>query len=110
MEFCPRCGMRLVPTKKEKRVVLVCRKCKYERAAQKAETSSRKIDHSPEEQIAVVGAKEQELRTLPTIKMECEKCRNTEAYWWLVQTRGADESPTTFYRCVKCGYTWRDYS
>jgi DNA-directed RNA polymerase subunit M len=28
----------------------------------------------------------------------------------MVQTRGIDESMTQFYRCTRCGYTWRDYS
>lgn len=48
--------------------------------------------------------------TRPTIKIECEKCDNTEAVWWMLQTRSADEPTTQFYRCTKCEYTWRDYS
>ena len=46
----------------------------------------------------------------PTIKIECEKCENGEAVWWMLQTRSADEPTTQFYRCTKCQYTWRDYS
>ena len=45
-----------------------------------------------------------------TIKIECEKCGNDEAIWWMLQTRSADEPTTQFYRCTKCQYTWRDYS
>jgi len=45
-----------------------------------------------------------------TIKIECEKCGNDEAVWWMLQTRSADEPTTQFYRCTKCRYTWRDYS
>ena len=48
--------------------------------------------------------------TRPTIKIECEKCGNDEAVWWMLQTRSADEPTTQFYRCNKCQYTWRDYS
>ncbi|MCD6114052.1 MAG: transcription factor S, partial [Thermoprotei archaeon] len=40
---------------------------------------------------------------------ECPKCGNREAYVWMMQTRAADEPPTRFYRCTKCGYTWREY-
>jgi DNA-directed RNA polymerase subunit M/transcription elongation factor TFIIS len=29
---------------------------------------------------------------------------------WIVQTRGSDESSTQFMRCVKCGYTFREYT
>lgn len=46
---------------------------------------------------------------LPKTEVECPKCGHNEAYWWMIQTRSADEAPTTFYRCVNCGHTWRDY-
>ncbi|MCK5109548.1 MAG: transcription factor S, partial [Methanosarcinales archaeon] len=39
----------------------------------------------------------------------CEECGNTTAYWWLRQLRSADESETRFFRCTKCGRTWREY-
>ena len=45
-----------------------------------------------------------------TIKIDCEKCHNHEGVWWSLQTRSADEPETRFYRCVKCNYTWRDYT
>ena len=48
--------------------------------------------------------------SLPTIKIECEKCGNDEAVWWMLQTRSADEPTTQFYRCTKCRYTWRNYA
>ncbi|MGB7679260.1 MAG: hypothetical protein WBL49_10670 [Nitrososphaeraceae archaeon] len=28
----------------------------------------------------------------------------------MLQTRSADEATTQFYRCTKCGHTWRNYS
>ena len=62
------------------------------------------------EKIVVIGKKEQNIRTTPQVKANCPKCDNDKAYWWMVQTRGIDESSTQFYRCTKCGYTWRDYS
>ncbi|MCK4583454.1 hypothetical protein KAU18_09090 [Candidatus Bathyarchaeota archaeon] len=62
------------------------------------------------DKIIVIGKKERELSTMPKTKALCEKCGNNEAYWWMVQTRGIDESMTQFYRCTKCGHTWRDYS
>ena len=46
---------------------------------------------------------------LPTISAHCEKCGNGEAVWWMLQTRSADEATTQFYRCTKCGHTWRNY-
>ncbi|MEK6870559.1 MAG: zinc ribbon domain-containing protein, partial [Thermoproteota archaeon] len=43
-------------------------------------------------------------------KIECEKCGNDEAVWWMLQTRSADEPTTQFYRCSKCRHTWRNYA
>ena len=48
--------------------------------------------------------------TMSTIEIECEKCGNKEAFWWMLQTRSADEPTTQFYRCTKCEYTWRNYA
>ena len=44
---------------------------------------------------------------LPTKEITCYKCGATKGYWWTVQTRSADEAPTYFIRCAKCGNTWR---
>ena len=43
------------------------------------------------------------------VRIECPKCGNMEAYAWQMQTRSADEGATTFYRCTKCGHSWREY-
>ena len=40
---------------------------------------------------------------LPTTRITCYKCGGTKGYWWTVQTRSADEAPTNFIRCAKCG-------
>jgi len=45
----------------------------------------------------------------PTIKARCPECNCDTAYWWLRQLRSADESEVRFFRCVKCGKTWREY-
>jgi len=67
-------------------------------------------EKKPEDQIIIISKKEQNLQTLPTVTIECPKCGNNQAYVWQVQTRGADESSTQFFRCTKCGYTFREYS
>ncbi len=116
MEFCPKCGSRLVPKKtksgKEAAVVMTCPKCGYKkRSAEKIEPKVAKvIEPNPHQLVAVIGKEEQKLRTLPTVRIECPKCGNNVAYVWQVQTRGADESSTQFLRCTKCNYTFREYS
>jgi DNA-directed RNA polymerase subunit M len=115
MEFCPKCGTRLVSKsgKKAKKDVsqLVCPKCGYKKTVEGTSTLAPKSStDSHQESIAIIGKKEQKLRTLPTVRIECPKCGNNTAYAWQVQTRGTDESSTQFFRCTKCSYTFREYS
>ncbi|MBX5326699.1 MAG: transcription factor S [Candidatus Bathyarchaeia archaeon] len=116
MEFCPKCGTRLVPTKKKRGgknvLVLSCPKCKYTKTSSdvKVATIPKIIEQPQKESIAVIGKEEQKLRVLPTMRVECPKCGNNLAYVWQVQTRGSDESSTQFFRCTKCNYTFREYS
>ena len=113
MDFCPRCGTRLA-LKREKidervSTALNCPKCGYSRQIETEESTVQKdVVHSTQEIVTVIGEEEAKIRTMPTLKIECPKCGNGEAYWWMVQTRGADESPTQFFRCTKCNYTWRE--
>jgi DNA-directed RNA polymerase subunit M len=117
MEFCPKCGTRLVPKKgksgKKESLTLNCPKCGYKRRIVSEKVTpkvAKVIQHNPQQLVAVIGKEEQKLRTLPTVRIECPKCGNNTAYVWQVQTRGADESSTQFLRCTKCGYTFREYS
>ena len=63
----------------------------------------------PKTNIKVLGDETNDISTLPTTSIECPKCSNTVAFWWLLQTRSGDEPATQFYRCTKCNYTWRFY-
>ncbi|MGD8545076.1 MAG: transcription factor S [Candidatus Bathyarchaeota archaeon] len=117
MEFCPKCDSRLL-LKKEKSgkktiLMLVCPKCDYKKMGIETKAApkvSKVIRPNPQKLVAVIGKKEQKLRTLPTVRIECPRCGNNLAYVWQVQTRGADESSTQFFRCTKCEYTFREYS
>ncbi|PCN49994.1 transcription factor S [Candidatus Geothermarchaeota archaeon ex4572_27] len=109
LPLCPKCGRLMSPVREEGRVKLTCRSCGYvaEPTAQPSTQLTQRIVHRPQERLTVI---EQEApKTMPTIKALCPKCGHNEAYWWLVQTRRADEGSTRFYRCVKCNYTWREY-
>ena len=117
MEFCPNCGSRLtqrkVELKNKESIKLVCMKCSYSKALSGKKVPpkvAKVIQHTPQKLVAVIGKKEQKLRTLPTVRIDCPKCGNNLAYVWQVQTRGADESSTQFLRCTNCHYTFREYS
>ena len=115
MEFCEKCGKRLVPEKRKgkKEVVWACSKCGFTKKVEdtgKITPLVKKETESFQESIAVIGREEQKLRTLPTVRVECPKCGNNLAFVWQVQTRGSDESSTQFFRCTKCSFTFREYT
>ena len=47
---------------------------------------------------------------LSTVEVDCGKCGNNQAVWWIQQTRSGDEPATRFFKCLKCNYTWREYA
>lgn len=116
MEFCAECGSRLKPVKvrsgNQAMVMLACTKCGQKKPdlETKPKLNGKVIEHSPKQLVAIIGKAEQELTTLPSIRMDCPRCENNTANVWLVQTRGSDESSTQFLRCIKCGYTFREYT
>ena len=115
MHFCPNCGTRLTlkPKKRGRKVNLLfsCLKCGYEKqVAPSMVTIPKILEHSPKKRIAMIGKKEQKLRTLPTVRIKCPRCGNNLAYAWQVQTRGSDQSSTQFFRCTKCNHTFRENS
>lgn len=106
MKFCPKCDSRLVQSESELR----CPKCGHtsDDDTKKPKPKS-DAPKGPSQSFKVLDESEAK-SDQSTIKKECEKCGNTEAVWWMLQTRSADEPTTQFYRCTKCSYTWRDYS
>lgn len=108
--FCPRCGGLLQPTRNQGEVVLKCTRCGH-RVSGIDNASFRvvtKIKHSEKEKIVVVEG--EDTSNLPvTREVICKKCGNTEAYYWMIQTRAADEPSTRFYKCTRCGHVWREY-
>lgn len=103
MKFCPSCEVKL----KKGDSGLQCPKCDYVEGKETNQTKKTIQEH--ESQFNVLSENET-VESLPTIKIECEKCGNDEAVWWMLQTRSADEPTTQFYRCSKCRHTWRNYA
>ncbi|MFX0211242.1 MAG: transcription factor S [Candidatus Hodarchaeota archaeon] len=111
VEFCEKCGALLFPEKKKSKTVLKCRRCGTAQEPDQAVDYRvrSEIRHSIKDETIIIDGDEKKLSVLPTTSTVCPKCHNTVAYYWMVQTRSADEAMTTFLRCQKCGHTWREY-
>jgi DNA-directed RNA polymerase subunit M len=101
MEFCPRCGSVLIQKKKRD----ACPRCRYSTKRKTKLKVTEKIEEK--KRINVISEKDSEVH--PVIEEKCPECGNKKAYFWTMQTRSTDEAETKFFKCTKCGFTWRDY-
>ena|SRR3989338_3818722 len=107
MKFCEKCKSIMIPKKSGSKTIMVCTSCgvkddKIEHTVLKENTKKESS------KIEVIDTNKE--HNLPLTDEVCPKCGHDKAYYWLTQTRAADESETKFMRCQKCDHTWRDYS
>ncbi len=100
--FCEKCKRLTLPKGKK----LVCTRCSFKTAIGETNEYKLSLKEKKKNKLLIV---DKEIKTLPTTRAECQRCKNMEAEWWLLQTRKADESETRFFRCTKCKFTWREY-
>ncbi|HET6403784.1 MAG TPA: transcription factor S [Candidatus Thermoplasmatota archaeon] len=103
--FCPNDKAMLKPVGG----VLTCPKCGYQKkqVAGQNVVKTKSVDDISK---SVMADATQKMDLLPTTdEYACEKCGNTKAYYFMRQTRSADEATTRFLECTKCGYKWREY-
>ena len=115
MQFCPTCNTRLKSKQEEQETMesMTCPKCGYSTAKlgnSKSEIKSKKKFDTKEDPSIKVLDEGSDIKALPTTNVDCPKCDNKEAVWWMLQTRSADEPTTQFYRCTSCSHTWRQYA
>ncbi|MEM2122001.1 MAG: transcription factor S [Candidatus Woesearchaeota archaeon] len=104
MKFCPKCGSIMILKKEGEKSYFYCNGCK-----QKEEVKGSVGLKEKTTTVKKIERVEKEVNVLPKTKAECPKCGNSEAYYWTMQTRAADEAETKFLKCTKCGHTWREY-
>ncbi len=111
VEFCPECSNLLRKEFLDGKSTLVC-KCGYQKElAQSIEDINEIINRKKEalEKNLIIVSEEDKISVHLKVKQDCPKCGHREAEAWQEQTRSADEPSTSFFRCVKCKYTWREY-
>jgi DNA-directed RNA polymerase subunit M len=111
VEFCPKCSNLLRKEVLDGKSTLVC-KCGYQQELEQSleeinETINRKKEAL--EKNLIIVSEEDKISIHLKVKQDCPKCGYREAEAWQEQTRSADEPSTSFFRCVKCKYTWREY-
>ena len=109
--FCPECSSLLREKSVNGKYVLFCR-CGYEEKNVSHEENLQKTIEKKKKAILknlVVVKEEDKVSVNPIVSKYCPKCNHKEAEAWQEQTRSADEPSTSFFRCVECKHTWREY-
>ena len=104
MEFCPECGKVLF----QKDVKFTFDACGYEKGVTEESKKQYEVAEKIDKEDTVIVT-DGNVKTLPTIKVICPKCGNKLAFWWLQQTRSADESETRFFRCTECDFYFIEF-
>ncbi len=96
----------------KKTILLASPKCGYEKeeTIPKNLGNSKTVKQNTRQLVDAISVEELKLSTLSTANVACPSCGNHKAYTWQVQALGAEETATQFFRCTKCGSTFRDYT
>lgn len=103
--FCKRCWSILFPKKENGNTILQC-SCGF-KEVKEGGVQLKEQGCKEENEVAVI---EKEVNVLPICDHLCVKCGNNKAYYEIKQMRSADEPPSKFTKCIKCGHTERDDS
>ena len=101
--FCPKCDSMMTPSKNE----WVCTSCGYKQNIDEKDKKETITEKAKEKELIVITENEE---TMPIDEhAKCPECKNSGAYWVMLQTRSADEPETRIYTCTECGKRWREY-
>ncbi|KIW44492.1 uncharacterized protein PV06_02956 [Exophiala oligosperma] len=112
--YCPNCSNSLTiarVTPRDDRIernAFTCRTCPYQFVLDKHYTD--KYPMKKKQKDDVLGEEQSDL-PINEVPGGCpnEKCESKKAYFYQLQTRSADEPPTSFFKCIECGKQWREY-
>ena len=109
MLFCPFCGTLLLVDRSETSFRYYCGTCCYVQPVRSILTTTTTFDSSHKRLVATADA-DAALEGGQIATTRCEsgtECAGDKAYYVQMQMRSADEPPTTFYKCITCGFQWR---
>ena len=95
----------MFPKKEKNKTILKCSCGHKEIKAEGIQLKEKNIKE--EKNVEVI---EKEVNILPICDQICVRCGNDKAYYEIKQMRSADEPPSKFTKCTKCGHTERDDS
>ena len=107
MHFCPRDGALLMIECFEGSMRFFCQLCPYTYKVVRPIVYEVKLERKAVDD--VMGG-EEAWANVDQTEVICPKCANTQAYFFQLQIRSADEPMTTFYKCTSsvCGNRWKD--
>jgi transcription factor S len=110
VDFCPECSSLLRKKNVNGKAFLFCR-CGYEQEIELDEKLSQnemQKKKSALEKNLIIASDQDKISIFPKMIAICPKCGYKEVETWQTQIRGADEPSTSFFRCIKCKFTWRE--
>ena len=105
--YCPTCANMLLVevTPQAGELRYFCQTCDYVYNVDKE--VSKRVPTVRKEVDDVLGGAEAWANVAKT-DMRCRECNYHQAYFMEIQIRSADEPATLFFKCVSCGYQWRE--
>ena len=111
VEFCPECSNLLRKKVYDGNKSLFCR-CGFQKELKlSSEEINKKVNLKKKalDKNLIIVNPEDKISVHPIVTKYCPKCNNKKAEAWQEQTRSADEPNTSFFRCLECKQTWREY-
>ncbi|CUV07027.1 hypothetical protein CPHLJ_7g506 [Cryptosporidium parvum] len=104
VQFCIHCHNILLLKEHEERMAFYCPTCPY---VFKIVSQISKVTDFVPKKMEEPSIDMNEIASSKTMAV-CPKCSFSEAYFFQLQIRSADEPMTSFYTCVKCDFKWKE--